>query len=144
MKEKDILLYTETCAIAPKHEHNPAYGVCPFCYEVYIGENWDFWNEGIKCKCGALLRMGKATLPEEGDKPFYGRYETPVDPKLLSTPEHAIAFMRYAVVRKDIQAIVNVSQAILKAAPHWGKNRGRWFRTGILPSGKKTGKKGTK
>lgn len=70
MKEKDILLYTETCAIAPKHEHNPAYGVCPFCYEVYIGENWDFWNEGIKCKCGALLRMGKATLPEEGGQAF--------------------------------------------------------------------------
>ena len=41
MITRDILHFTETHAIAPKHEHNPAYGVCPFCYEVYIGENYD-------------------------------------------------------------------------------------------------------
>ena len=128
MIQKDILHFTETCAIASKHEHNPAYGVCPFCYEVYIGENQDFWCEGIVCKCGALLRMGTAYKPEPGDKPFYHRFETPLDPRCISTPEHAVAYMRYAAVRKDAQAIINIAKAVLKAYPHWGKNNGKWFK----------------
>lgn len=132
MITRDILHFTETHAIAPKHEHNPAYGVCPFCYELYIGENYDFWGEGIVCKCGALLKMGKASKPEEGEKPFTTRFETAVDPKWLSTPELAVAYMRHAVVRKDAQEMLNVSKALLKAAPHWGKNRGRWFRTKVI------------
>lgn len=132
MITRDILHFTETHAIAPKHEHNPAYGVCPFCYEVYIGENYDFWGEGIVCKCGALLKCGKASKPEENEEPYKNRFETSVDPKWLSTPDTALAFMRYVVVRKDAQGMVNVAQAVLKAAPHWGKNRGRWFRTGVI------------
>lgn len=128
MKEKPILHYTTECGVAHKHEHNPAYGMCPFCYELYIGEDYDFEGEGIICaKCGALLRMGTAHLPEEGDKPFWRRNEDWCNPKYIRTPEHAVAFMRYAVVRKDPKEIVHVAKAILKAEPHWGKNKGKWF-----------------
>ena len=127
MKRKPIHNYTTTCAIASKDEYNPAYGVCPFCLEVYIGVNSDFYGEGIIChKCGALLKMGTAYLPEDGDTPFRINRGW-VDARYIHNPERAVQYMQYAATRKDPELALEVAKAIVQASRHWGKNKGRWF-----------------
>lgn len=81
MTQKKLILYSTTNSIADKHEYNPAYGVCPFCFRVHIGCNIDFFC-GFRCLCGAWIKDDVAELDLEvasydliKDKPQEARIE---------------------------------------------------------------------